>query len=110
GSSAGLEPVAAWKAEGDRASSSYGSSVATAGDVNGDGFDDVIVGAPFWRNGERDEGSAFLYLGSPGGPATTPVWVVEGDEEEALLGYTAETAGDVNGDGFGAVIVGALRP
>ena len=45
--------------------------MATAGDVNGDGFSDVIVGAPYYDNGEFDEGRAFLYLGSAAGLAST---------------------------------------
>src|SRR5687768_7086180 len=36
-----------WKAEGNQPNASFGASVATAGDVNGDGYDDVIVGEPF---------------------------------------------------------------
>jgi len=45
----------------------FGNSVAGAGDVNGDGFADVIVGAPGWDNGLFDEGAAFVFLGSAGG-------------------------------------------
>ena len=37
---------------------------ASAGDVNADGFSDVVVAAPFWSNGQASEGRAFLYLGS----------------------------------------------
>ena len=45
----------------------FGISVATAGDVNGDGYADVIVGAPDYDNGQTDEGRAFVYHGSAGG-------------------------------------------
>ena len=44
--------------------------MATAGDVNGDGFSDVIVGAYSYDNGETDEGRAFVYHGSAAGLAT----------------------------------------
>ena len=39
------------------------------GDVNGDGYDDLIVGAFQYDNGEFDEGRAYVYLGSPSGPS-----------------------------------------
>jgi hypothetical protein len=107
GSAAGLAASPAWTVEGDRTYAFLGSSVSTAGDVNGDGYDDVIVGARGYRNGEEDEGRATLYLGSGAGLATTPAWSVEGDQEDAYLGYSVATAGDVNGDGFADVIVGA---
>src|SRR4029079_4467386 len=60
---------ARWKAEGNQASAWFGSSVVSAGDVNGDGYDDVIAGALFYDNGELSEGRAFLFLGSPSGPS-----------------------------------------
>jgi hypothetical protein len=43
-----------------------GSSVGTAGDVNGDGYSDVLIGAPYYNNGQVDEGRAFLYYGNNG--------------------------------------------
>ena len=47
-----------------------GVSVSGAGDVNGDGYADVIVGAPNYDAGETDEGAAFVFLGG-GGPGRT---------------------------------------
>ena len=55
-----------WTAESDQAGASFGYSVATAGDVNGDGYSDVVVGASFYDNGESDEGRAFVYYGNGG--------------------------------------------
>jgi len=81
--------------------------VATAGDVNGDGYADVIVGARDYNNGQADEGGAFVYLGSASGLSTSPAWVVESNQANALLGGTVASAGDVNGDGYDDVIVGA---
>jgi hypothetical protein len=85
----------------------FGFSVSDAGDVNGDGFDDVIVGAFAFDNGESNEGRAFLYLGSAGGPSLAPVWTAESDQVEAWFGWSVSGAGDVNGDGFDDLIVGA---
>ena len=89
----------------------FGSSVASAGDVNGDGFGDLIVGANGYDSGEEDEGAAFVFLGSASGiadanPATAHAQL-ESDQTDAIFGWRVASAGDVNGDGFGDVIVGA---
>ncbi|MFO0981824.1 MAG: integrin alpha, partial [Planctomycetota bacterium] len=107
GSGSGLGISAAWTAEGNQASCFFGISVATAGDVNGDGFDDVLVGASLYDNGEADEGRAFLFNGSAIGPSLAPDWTTEGDQVSALYGISVATAGDVNGDGFADLLVGA---
>jgi hypothetical protein len=97
-----------WKAEGNQVSATFGNSVGTAGDVNGDGYDDVIVGAYQYSNGQSSEGRAFLYLGSAAGLSTTPDWTAESDQANAQFGNSVGTAGDVNGDGYDDVIVGAI--
>jgi RHS repeat-associated protein len=105
-----VDPVAttaSWKTEGEQVSAHFGWSVASAGDVNNDGFDDVIVGAPDYDNGQSEEGRAYVFLGSPSGLATTPVWTAEGDQAGAQFGYSVASAGDVNNDGFDDVVVGA---
>jgi hypothetical protein len=107
GSAAGLATAPAWTAESDQASAYFGVSVATAGDVNGDGYGDVIVGAYQYDNGETAEGRVFVYLGSPAGPAASPASSAESDQAQAFFGYSVATAGDVNGDGYSDVIVGA---
>jgi len=107
GSASGLNAAPAWTAEGDQASAWFGYSVAPAGDVNGDGFSDVIVGAPAFDAGQTNEGRAFVYLGSAAGLAATPAWTTEADVAGAQLGASVATAGDVNGDGYSDVIVGA---
>ena len=53
-------------------------SVDGAGNVNGDNFDDVIIGATKYDNGETDEGGAFVYYGAvDGSMATTPDAMIE---------------------------------
>src|SRR5262245_9819409 len=96
-----------WLAQSDQAFAQYGFAVATAGDVNGDGFADIIVGAPSYDNDQREEGRAFVYYGSPSGRSKTPDWTAEGDQEFAGYGFSVGSAGDVNGDGFDDVIVGS---
>lgn len=108
GSASGLSLTPNWTAESDQASAEFGSKVSTAGDVNGDGFDDVIVGCPFFDNGQSNEGAAFVFHGSAGGLSLTPDWSGEGNLDGVQFGASVSTAGDVNGDGFDDVIVGAL--
>lgn len=91
--------------------SSLGVSVAGAGDVNGDGYEDVIVGAPGYDAGQEYEGAAFIFHGSAAGllgtdPSTAPTQL-ESNQTHSDFGSTVAGAGDVNGDGFGDVIVGA---
>jgi len=105
-----IDPVltdAAWEGESPQANSFMGWSVATAGDVNGDGYSDVVVGAKWYDNGESTEGIVFVYLGSIVGPSTTPDWSVESDSVDASYGHSVSSAGDVNGDGYDDLIVGA---
>ncbi|MCA9492729.1 MAG: FG-GAP repeat protein [Myxococcales bacterium] len=104
GSPGGVAAAYGWAALGSQAGAALGQSVAT-GDVNGDGYDDVIVGAPTWNGGQSDEGAAQLYLGSPAGPGAQPVWTAEGDQADAHYGWRVQSAGDVNGDGYDDVLV-----
>jgi MYXO-CTERM domain-containing protein len=107
GSPAGPSETASWSAESDSTEAQLGNSIAPAGDVNGDGYDDVVVGAHEYFDGEEAEGAAFLFQGSASGLETAASWSIESDEEDAQLGYSASTAGDVNGDGYDDVVVGS---
>ncbi|HZN03230.1 MAG TPA: integrin alpha, partial [Candidatus Polarisedimenticolia bacterium] len=109
GSAAGPSASPDWSAEGDQAHALFGSAVAAAGDVNGDGYGDLVVGAPRFDDGDEDVGGAFVYLGSPSGPGDSPVWMVEGTRPFAGFGTSVATAGDVNGDGRDDLLVGAPR-
>jgi len=107
-----IDPVTttpSWTAEGTQANETFGRSVASAGDVNGDGYADIIVGAPYFDNGQTNEGGAFIFRGSPSGPSSTPSWAAEGDWESAYFGWSVAAAGDINGDGYADVIVGAYN-
>jgi hypothetical protein len=104
----GLSDSADWSAESDQDSAYFGTSVSSAGDVNGDGYSDVIVGANRYENGESEEGAAFVYHGSPSGLSATPNWTAESDQADASFGSSVSSAGDVNGDGYSDVIVGAI--
>jgi hypothetical protein len=97
-----------WTVHGAPPGAAFGAAVARAGDVNGDGFPDVIVGAPLYDGAAGSHsGKAFVYYGAASGLASTPGWQVEGEEEGSQFGFAVAAAGDVNGDGFADVIVGA---
>ena len=108
-----------WSAESDFASAKFGSAVANAGRINGDAYDDIIVGAPNYTNGQSNEGAAFVFFGSATGlvaaaagdgivrATTESDWQFESNSAGAYLGTQVNAAGDINNDGFGDVIVAA---
>ncbi len=83
----------------------FGLSVSGVGDVNGDGYDDVIVGAPFNDAAGFNAGRAYVYFGGPAPNAVADL-VLTGAASLDQLGYSVSAAGDVNGDGCGDVVVG----
>ena len=104
-----LLSLPSWTANGTQTYGAFAAAVATAGDVNGDGFADILVGASAYDNGQSDEGRVYLYLGSAAGPDTSAAWIEELDIANLYFGTQVATAGDVNGDGYADVIVSALR-
>ena len=85
----------------------FGYSLSIVGDVNGDGYADVIIGAPAFTHSQANEGAIYLYYGSSTGLVVNTASVFEGNVAGAQSGYAVAGAGDVDGDGYADVLVGA---
>jgi hypothetical protein len=98
----GVDVILSGVATGDK----FGWAVSGAGDLNSDGYDDVIVGAPFNDNGGTDAGRAYIFFG--GSPMNNSVDVIlTGSNAQDNFGLSVSASGDVNANGFADVIVGA---
>jgi len=104
GSASGLSALANWTATGENTGDTFGWSVGTAGDVNGDGKADLVVGA-YGYDGNR--GKAYVYHGSASGLSTSANWTDIGENTGDRFGSSVGTAGDVNGSGKADLVVGA---
>ena len=95
-------------------STEIGWCVSSAGDINGDGYDDILVGSKFASNKNTssqyyNQGYVYIFMGSSAGIATgaTPFATLMGANDNDLFGFSVSSAGDVNGDGYGDIIIGA---
>jgi hypothetical protein len=95
-----LTGAEAWQSTGE-GQGGFGTQVAGAGDVDGDGFDDLLVSAPHFSAAPDETGKVYLFRGSASGLGLTPSWTfVSGN---LLVGARIASAGDVNADGYSDV-------
>ena len=101
----GIDGSTLYTFNGNNADDLFGYSVCGAGDLNADGFDDVIIGARSDDENGRDAGAVTVFSGVDG----SVLFTVYGDNAGDLFGFSVSGAGDVNADGINDFIVGATR-
>lgn len=101
-----FDKVADGTLSGD-AGESFGCTVASAGDINRDGYADVIIGAYLADVGSTDAGRALVYLGGSTATFDSTADQVLSQDLDDWFGYSVASAGDLNGDGYADVAVGA---
>jgi len=91
-----------WKNLGDKASTTFGESMDSLGDIDGDGVPDVIVSAADYEN---DKGLAVIYSGRDG----STIYAIHGNNNE-VLGSAVSRTGDLDGDGIPDFAVSTFNP
>jgi subtilisin family serine protease len=115
-----LDGTDGFRLDGVTAGGSAGVSVSSAGDVNGDGIDDVLIADPFSNPNGMESGSTFVLFGNAGGGFASSLSLgalseetgfrIDGQSRYDRAGNSVSLTGDVNGDGIGDVLIGAPQP
>ncbi|MDP2314685.1 MAG: FG-GAP-like repeat-containing protein [Pseudomonadota bacterium] len=106
GGASGLATLPAVTWTGDPAEPYFGTVLAGGGDVNGDGYADILVGSP-GESRSAVVGRVHLYLGGPTGPSTVPDRTWTGDGGFDQFGTSVAFAGDIDADGYDDIVLGS---
>lgn len=109
GGANGLATVAAQTWTGAERGEGLGGAVAFLPDTDGDGFTDAVFGADGYDGGIRDQGAAYVVRGTGAGLANGLTLRLTGGTARRHFGGAVASAGDVNNDGFGDLVVGVNR-
>ncbi len=105
-----VDPLAtspSWSSSGANAAGYHGISLVNAGDVNNDGYQDVLVGEPGYTNGQTNEGRILVFHGSATGLQATAARAIESNQANAWFGNKVVALGDIDNDGFSDIAVAA---
>ncbi|RZI40777.1 DUF4214 domain-containing protein [Herbaspirillum sp. HC18] len=115
-SMSGLSGSNGFRIDGTAANNDAGTSVSFAGDINGDGFDDLVIGATGTSFNNQGSGSAYVMFGKASGFDSTLAlssltgangFRMDGKALADRVGQSVAAAGDVNGDGYDDLLIGS---
>jgi len=107
GTGRGLAHVPSWRMPGEQGYCALGEQTVCPGDINGDGIDDLLIGEHDWSWARRNQGRVLVYFGSKQGLAAQPSQIITDVAQGDRFGHGICGVGDVNGDGFRDVAIGA---
>ena len=110
------EGIPGFVISGWEAGEESGTSVSSAGDFNGDGLADLLVGSIYNNAGGQNSGATYVVLGKSDNTAVNLSsvknniggFVIKGENAQDKVGVSVSSGGDINGDGIGDIIIGAI--